>query len=76
MVVTLLAAHLNCLGDYGAYVFGAAFCIVEALSNFLQAFLLGSDDEMAELFVRMVIRGRALRGMTNASRIIQGRILG
>ncbi len=49
--VALLAALLDCFGDDGAYVFDAASGVVEALLNFLKAFLLGADDEMAQLFV-------------------------
>ena len=45
--VALLAAFLDCFGDDGTYVFDAASGVVEALLNFLKAFLLRADDEMA-----------------------------
>src|SRR5579862_6581879 len=69
--VALLAAFLDCFGDDGAYVLDAAPSVVEALLDFLEAFLLGADDEMAELFVSVGIRRIAIAGG-----VIYRRVLG
>jgi hypothetical protein len=79
VIVALLAAPLDCLGDDGAYIFDAAPGVVEALLNLLQAFLFGADDEMTELFVRAVICSTVFSRITIASiasRAIYGRVLG
>jgi hypothetical protein len=62
---------LDCFGDYGAYVFDAASGVVEALLDFLEAFLLGADDEMAQLFIRVAIGRIAIAGG-----VIYRRVLG
>src|SRR5580704_9751531 len=74
LIVALLAAHLNRFGDDRAYVFNAALGVVKALLNFLQSFLLGADDEMAEFFVRVILRGMVIRGVTIAGRLIYRRV--
>ena len=51
----LLAAHLDGFGDDGADVFRAPLLAVEPLANFLQAFLFRGDDQMAQLFQRLLI---------------------
>ena len=68
--IALFAALLDCFGDDGAYVFDAAPGVVEALLNFLEAFLLGADDEMAELFVGVAIRRIAIAGGVICRRIL------
>src|ERR1700721_3603375 len=72
--VSLLAALLDCFGYYGAYVFDAASSVVEALLDFLEAFLFGADDEMAQLFVGVTFRGIAVAG-GGINRRVLGRIL-
>ena len=56
---------------YGAYIFDAASSVVEALLNFLEAFLLRANDEMAQLFVGVCIRRIAIAGG-----VIYRRVLG
>src|SRR4029077_5137146 len=55
LVVALFTAHLDGFGDNGADVFGAPLLAVEPLANFLQAFLLGCDDQMAQFIQRLLI---------------------
>src|ERR1700721_4589177 len=72
--VAPLAALFDCFGYYGAYVFDAASSVVEALLDFLEAFLFGADDEMAQLFVGVTFRGIAVAGGVINRRVL-GRIL-
>ena len=69
-VVALFAALLDCFGDDRAYVIDAASSVIEALLNFLEAFLLGADDEMAQLFVGVAIRRIAIAGGVICRRVL------
>src|SRR4029077_18928336 len=55
LVVALFTAHLDGFGDNGADVFSAPLLAVEPLANFLQAFLLRRDDQMAQFIQRPLI---------------------